>query len=403
MHTWKRTFIGTFAAQVLSIVGFSFALPFLPFFIRELGVTDPAQQAWWAGATMAATGLTLAAFAPLWGLLADRYGRKPMVIRSMYGGTAILLLMSFSQNIGQLFALRLLQGALTGTVSASVALVASVTPRQRSGFALGMMQSAVLLGVAIGPLLGGIVADAFGYRTAFRAGAFVVLLGGLLVHYAAHEQFTPPDAEQRQGSPGFRALISGRGFAVAVLILFAVRFSNTLVNPSFPLIIQDFLTTTQRLNSITGAIMAIAGLTGAVAAAVLGHVSDRLGHRRVVIFCSLGAAVASLAHALARSLDSLAVAHLLFGLAIAGTMPAANTMIQRATNPQHMGKAFGTASALGLIGIALGPLTGGMLARQFGLRTPFVAASICQVVVAILAMVLIRRHSGAGSTVRPAA
>ena len=390
MIAWKKTFMCAFAAQVFSIIGFSFGLPFLPFFIRDLGVTDTADQAFWSGILLAATGVTLAVFAPLWGLLADRYGRKPMVIRSMFGGTVVLMLMSFSSSIGQLLVLRLLQGMLTGTISASVALVASVTPQRRSGFALGMMQAAVLLGVAIGPLVGGAVADLFGYRASFRAGALMVLLGGLLVHYGAHEHFTPPDAAHPQ--PSFRTLMAGGGFAVAVLILFAVRFSNTMVTPSFPIIIQEMVTSPRLLNSITGIIMAGSGFAGAVAAALLGHAGDRLGHRRVVIACSLAAAVTSAAHAFAGSLPALAVVHLLFGLSVAGTMPAANAMIQQSTDPRHMGKAFGAASALGVIGIALGPLTGGFLASHLGLRVPFLAAGFCQVLVALLAFTIARRR-----------
>lgn len=391
MTAWKRTFVCAFAAQVFSIIGFSFGLPFLPFFIRDLGVTDTAAQAYWSGILLAATGVTLALFAPVWGFLADRYGRKPMVIRSMLGGTLVLMLMSFSTTVGQLLALRLLQGMLTGTISASIALVASVTPQRRSGFALGMMQAAVLLGVAIGPLLGGAVADLFGYRASFRAGALIVLLGGLLVHFGAHEHFTPPDTEQ--APPSFRTLMAGSGFAIAVLILFSVRFSNTMVTPSFPIIIQEMVTSPRLLNSITGMIMAGGGCAGAVAAALLGHAGDRLGHRRIVIACSLAAAVTSAAHAFAGSIAVLAVVHLLFGLAVAGTMPAANAMIQQSTDPRHMGKAFGTASALGMIGIALGPLTGGFLASHLGLRIPFLAAALCQVLVALLAFTIARRGS----------
>ncbi len=389
MTAWKKTFICAFAAQVLSIVGFSFALPFLPFFIRELGVTDTARQAFWSGILLAATGVTLAVFAPLWGILADRYGRKPMVMRSMFGGTLVLLLMSFSSSVGQLLVLRLLQGALTGTISASVALVASVTPQKRSGFTMGMMQAAVMLGVAIGPLVGGVVADMFGYRASFRAGALVVMLGGLLIHFGAYEDFSPPDANGK--SPGFGTLMSGSGFAVAVLILFTVRFSNTLVNPSFPIVIQEMLISPHLLNSIAGTIMAGAGLAGAVSAAVLGHLGDRIGHRQVVVFCSLAAAVTSVGHAFAGSLAVLAVIHLLFGLSVAGTMPAANAMIQQSTDAKHMGKAFGTASALGLIGIAMGPLTGGILARYFGLRVPFLAAGLCQIMVSMMAFTIARR------------
>ncbi len=390
MSAWKRTVVSAFIAQIFSIAGFSFALPFLPFFIRDLGVTDPARQAWWAGLTLAATGLTMALFAPLWGALADRYGRKAMVIRSMVGGFFVLLLMSFAQSVQAVLVLRLLQGAVTGTVAASVALVASVTPQRRIGFALGMMQSALMIGVAIGPLVGGLVADAFGYRAAFRVGAVIVLLGGLLIHFGAHEEFSPPDAEE--GSPSaFRLLRAGQGFLVAVVILLAVRFSNTIVNPAFPLIVSDLARDPARLNFVTGAIMSGAGVAGALSAAALGHAGDRIGHRRIVIACSAGAAVMSAAHALARSVGALALAHFFFGIAVAGTMPAANAMIRASSDPRHMGKAFGAASAVSLLGLAMGPLTGGLFARHFGLRAPFLLAAVFQVLVALLVARLGRR------------
>lgn len=390
MNPWRRTFICMFVAQVFSILGFSFALPFLPFFIRDLGITDPSRQAWWAGLILAAHGVTLALFAPIWGILADRFGRKSMVIRSMVGGFLVLMLMSHVRTVGQLLVCRFIQGSLTGTVSASIALVASVTPRRRSGFALGMMQSAVLVGMAIGPLLGGLVADAFGYRAAFRVGAFVVLLGGLIVYFGAHEEFSPPDAEQRVPR-GFNPLKAGVGFGIAVLILFSVRFSNTLVSPSFPLIIQDLATLPHRLNATTGGIIAAAGAAGAASAAALGFAGDRIGHRRIVIGCCLGAAVFSFAHSFARNIGELTVAHLFFGMAVAGTMPAANAMIQHVTDPVHMGKAFGAASALGMAGLALGPLAGGLLGRHLGIRVPFLFAGFCQILVVLLAATLARR------------
>lgn len=377
MTAWKQTFACSFVAQILSIVGFSFAIPFLPFYIRDLGIEDPAQQAWWAGVVLATTGLTLALFAPIWGMLADRFGRRPMVVRSMIGGTVVLLLMSYARNITDLVICRLLQGALTGTVAASVALVASVTPQRRSGLVLGMMQSAVFIGLAIGPLFGGIVADQFGYRAAFRAGAGIMLLGGVLIHFGAQETFTPASA-QTGGTVSFRTLLRNGGFLASIGIMLAVRFSNTIVNPSFPLVIRDMLTSTERLNSVTGIIMAASGITGALAAALLGHLGDRLGHRRVVIICSACTGLTAAAHAAVGNLVMLTVVHLLFGFAVSGTLPATNAMIQRSTDPRHMGKAFGTASAISMLGLALGPLTGGFLAGMYGIRMPFLVAGACQ-------------------------
>ncbi len=385
LPAWKRTVACSFMAQVLSILGFSFATPFMPFFINDLGISEPSEQAWWAGLTLGATGVTLAIFAPVWGSLADRFGRKSMVLRSMFGGAVVLLLMSFSRNVNDLLVCRLLQGVFAGTVSASVALVASVTPSRHSGLALGLMQSAVFVGAALGPLCGGVVADIYGYRATFKIGAAVVLLGGILVYWGTDEEFTPPDKQELQAAQTpFFSLLSNRGFLVAVIILLAVRFANTIVNPSFPLVIRDIVQKKEHLNIAAGGIMAMAGLAGAFSACLLGHIGDRIGHRRIVVICSLLAAVTASAHAFAYTVTSMAIVHLLFGFVIAGTMPAANSLISANIDSRHTGKAFGLASAISMAGLAFGPWTGGFLASVLNIRAPFIAAGICQIFVTLI-------------------
>ncbi|MGI6087260.1 MAG: MFS transporter [Kiritimatiellia bacterium] len=385
MTRWKKTFTYAFLAQVLSSVGFSFAIPFLPFFIQELGIVDKAQQAWWSGVLMAATGLTLALFAPLWGWLADRFGHKSMVMRSMFGGAIIVFLMSYSRNVYELLAFRLLQGMFTGTVSASISLVASVTPPRRSGFALGMMQAAVFVGSATGPLLGGIMADYYGYRMSFQGGAAIILLGGLLVLFGATEA-EPKEEEVSEEPPiEFKVLLKSGVFVFAILTLFAVRFANTMINPSFPLIIQEIIKTTSRLNSVAGGIMASAGLAGAVTAGLLGYLGDKFGHHQVLIVCSLGVAVTATAHAVAHTIPFLTVVHLFFGMTIAGILPSINSIIQRSTDQRHLGKAYGVSTSISMLGLAVGPLAGGYLASRCGVRVPFLAAGFCHVMVTIIA------------------
>ena len=375
MASWKKTFVSAFIAQVLSIVGFFFAMPFLPFFVRDLGVTDTSEQAWWAGVALASTAITFAVFSPLWGALADRYGRKLMVMRAMFGGTVVLLLMSFARTVGELVICRLLQGALTGTMAASVALVAGVTPQHRSGFALGLMQAAVLIGASLGPLLGGVVADAFGYRAAFRVGAGVVFFGGMLVCAGTEEAPAPPAAEGDGGWRGLRTIVTSPMFLLAVLILLLVRFSTTMANPSFPLIVKEIVPSSTRINSITGSVMAAAALSGALSAAVLGHFSDRWGPRRVLMICSLGAAAACLLHAAAFSIRALVMARILFGLSVAALLPSANAVIRVVVVDRNLGKAFGVATSMSMLGVAMGPLLGGYLAKTVNLRTPFVVCA----------------------------
>jgi len=385
MATWKRTFYVSFAAQALSITGLSFILPFLPFYLPNLGVTSKADIYVWTGVLGAATPLTMAVFSPLWGLLADRYGRKVMVVRSMFGGGVMLALMAFAQNVYQLLLLRMLQGAVTGTVTASVALVASITPESRSGYALGLMQAAVFIGNSVGPLVGGAVADGLGYRAAFLMAAGIVAAGGLLVRFLAEEEFTPAPAPKNGHVAGFAGVLAAVGFIPALLALFQVRFANSSAATMFPLLVREMLGAERGAATVTGIILASAGVAAAFTAGLLGHFGDRWGHKRLLIASTLLAAVVVFPMGFVRRLDQLGellVLRVLFGLAAAGIMPCANAIIRRISDVKHLGKAYGITACVTSVGMGTGPLISGYLATQ-SLAAPFVLTSAVLVLTGI--------------------
>ncbi len=393
MVSWKRTFAAAFVAQIISIMGFSLAFPFMPFFLQDLGIVDQAEQAWWAGFLQGLAGITLAIFAPVWGILADKYGRKSMVVRSMLGGTCVMLAMSMARGVGDLVVLRLLQGTLTGTVSASITLVAGVVPERRSGFALGMMQAAVMIGNCVGPLMGGLVAGAWGYRGAFQAGAVVLLVGAVLVMFCCQENFDRQEARRQPGArAGIGQVLASGGFLAAVLVLVAVRLSNSLAGPMLPLLVKNVLGSARELlkNETTGMVIGIASLSGACGAGLLGHFGDRWGHRRVLICSSTLAALASVLTARVHSLPALYAVRILFGFAVAGMMPAANAFIRQASPSHSMGKAFGLAGSISMLGLAVGPFLGGWLARTYDIRVPFVATAVCQLAVVAIVFACVR-------------
>lgn len=392
MISWKRTFVAAFVAQIISLMGFSLAFPFMPFFLADLGIVGEAQQAWWAGILQGLSGVTLAIFAPVWGILADKYGRKSMVVRSMVGGACIMLGMSMARSVGDLVILRLLQGSLTGTVSASITLVAGVVPEKRSGFALGMMQAAVMGGNCLGPLLGGFVAEQWGYRGAFVAGSLVLLVGGVLVLLFCQENFDRSAQRPTSAREGISLLVASSGFLAAVLVLVSVRLSNSIANPILPLMVRDILGPLREevKNQTTGMVIGIASLSGACGAALLGHFGDRWGHRRILIGAATTAACASVLTALAPTISMLYAVRILFGFAVAGMMPAANAFI-RQTAPSHsIGKAFGFAGSVSMLGLAAGPFLGGWLGKTHGIRMPFFATALCQLGVAAIVFTCIR-------------
>lgn len=379
---WQRTLYACWFAQLISIIGFSFVMPFIPFYVRELGVVGEARVVIWSGLVITAAGLMQAVFAPIWGSLADRYGRKVMVQRATFGGAVVLTAMAFAGNVWHLLALRALQGCLTGTVVASNTLVASVTPPGRMGYSLGMMQVAVLIGLTVGPLFGGLMADAWGYRVPFAAAGAMLFLGGLIVRLFAREQFVRPDAASAQNH-GLRRAFGRKGLVALLAAFLMLSLSASFIGPIFPLLVEE-VSDTARVASLAGLLLAISGLAAGVSALVIGLLGDRVGHKAVLVSCTLGAALFSAPHALAQSVTQLAVLRLGMGVTRGGTMPSLNAIVAQAVSADTYGRAFGNTRVAGALGMALGPLMGGIVAAHLGLRWPFVIMSALLVLTAIL-------------------
>jgi DHA1 family multidrug resistance protein-like MFS transporter len=388
---WKRTFISAFIAQIFSIIGFSFALPFLPFFISELGIKDISQQSYWAGVILSASGFTFTIFSPLWGYLADKYGRKVMVVRSMFAGTFILFLMSFVKTVKQLLICRLLQGALTGTIVASITLVASVVPIEKSGFTLGMMHAAVSIGNSIGPLIGGIISDHFGYRNTFRIGGCIIFLGGFLIFLFAKENRIN---NKKHEEISYKDILRLKGFWIATMIMFGVRLSNTILNPSFPLVIKEIIKNPEKLNTITGVVIGIAAIIEGLCAAGLGKLSDKIGYLRMIVNCFIFASIASMGHFFVNSIAWLFFWRIIFVGSVAGVIPSVNSMIKTIIKENSIGKAYGLFNSISMLGLAFGPLIGGYTGKIINIRTPFLITSIFHTIVAISIINLIKKEKG---------
>ena len=388
---WQRTLYIMFAAQLLSMIGFAFVLPFLPFYIRELGVTDERLVPVWAGVMAAAGSLVMAVFSPLWGWLADRHGRKIMVERAMFGGAVITFAMGLVSNVWQLLFLRLLSGATTGTISASIAMVSTVVPRQRLGYALGLMQVAVFLGMTLGPWIGGIMADVIGYRYTFMAGGAILLLGGAFVLFGTQERFSRPSKETLAKGDRLLSLLAYGGFPAMLALFFFFHFTVHFVAPILPLFIETMYDAARGgVASTTGMLFAISGGTAALSAGGIGYLSDRIGYKRILLFHLLLTAVSMLLHGAAQGILHLVLLRILYGLAAGGILPTMNALVGRLIPPSSYGKAYGLTSSMTALGMAAGPLFGGIMASAWGYRWPFVFVGVLMIAVTLPVVLSIR-------------
>jgi DHA1 family multidrug resistance protein-like MFS transporter len=369
---WQVTLYTMWAAQLLAIVGFSFVMPFIPFYVRELGVEDENWVPIWSGLVLSAGAMTMSVAAPMWGWVADRYGRKPMVQRAMFGGAVVLTLMGFAKSVPQLFVLRLMQGTITGTVSASIALVSSVVPKKRIGYSLGLMQMAVFTGLSMGPYLGGTVAEHFGYRVPFWIAGSLLLTGGVLVLFGARERFTRPAPEETEKTGALSEVLLVPGVLVLLALYFLMHFSGAFVGPIFPLFVEKIISEPGRAASQTGLILMVNGISAALASVIIGRHSDRLGHRRVLVSCALLAGLMSFPQAMAHSVGQLVALRALFGIGIGGMIPAMNATVTTIVHREGLGRAYGLTTTATAIGMASGPILGGWAASALGVRVPFV-------------------------------
>lgn len=369
---WKANLIALFIAQLCAMMAFSFVFPFIPLYVHELGVHDPAAAARWAGAIGAAAAITMAFAQPFWGGLADRYGRRVMVLRSIAAASLTLALMGLARHPWHLLVLRLLQGAFTGTLAASSALVAASVPRERLGASLGLMQVTLYVGTAVGPLIGGLIADQLGYRVSCFAAGALLLLSALLVLAFVRERFEPPATGMERPSmfAGNLQLLAVPGFVLIMSIAFLIQFGTSIVSPVLALFIRELAAGTNAATN-AGVVMAGTGVASALAAVLAGRIGDRVGHRRVLPVCLLGAALICVPQAFVRNTGQLFVLRFSLGLFLGGLMPTANALLAGLVPVQRRGAAFGLGATAVAIANAAGPISGALTASLFGMRAVF--------------------------------
>jgi len=328
-NNWKRTLIIIFLAQLASAVGFSTIFPFLPLYVAELGSSTGLKLEFLAGAVFSAQALTMMLASPFWGVLADRYGRKVMVVRANAGGAISILLMAFVQSAEQLVLLRALQGLLSGVISANNALIASIAPRRHTGFAMGLLQVGLGAGFALGPLLGGLIADWYGYREVFYVTAGLLLLSSLLVLVGVREDKEPYRAEGShvQFFQVWKQSLARPGVKAAYTLRFLASLGRMLLVPVIPLFIVTLSALSFSENTFTGLVVGVSSATTTASAVILGRLADRVGSRKVVLICGMLTALLFIPHYFIVEGWQILLLQALVGIGVGGITPGISALL----------------------------------------------------------------------------
>ncbi|CAA9241866.1 MAG: hypothetical protein AVDCRST_MAG77-1582 [uncultured Chloroflexi bacterium] len=395
---WRRTFYTLCACQCVAMLAFGMATPFLPLYVQHLGVGSATEAVRWAGLMSAAAMLVMAAMAPVWGTLADRHGRKGMVVRALFGGGTVVALMGFARSPEQLLALRLVQGAFSGTVSAMRTLVSSVAPARELGYVLGMMQTASFIGNSAGPLVGGIVADQIGFGATFAiTGVLLVVTGIGVVRFVREDFSRPAPAAAGEGGmgPALRLVLQIPGLLALIGTLFFVQAGMSAVSPVLPLYVSTLVPEDYpNVATLAGLMLGAGAITGALAAGFAGKIGDRVGHARVVAACSVLAAVTYLPQALVDSPWQLLALRAVQGLFTGGLIPGVMAIVAVRTPSARRGLVFGLTATATALGNAAGPAAGAAATTAFGLRGAFVVTAAVLTVAGAWVVFALRSEPG---------
>jgi len=388
-ESWRKNLYAIFVAEFIVVMGFSFVNPFMPLYIQELGNFTNQQAAFWAGIATSAGGIAMFFISPIWGIVADRWGRKPMVLRAMFGAGVVLALVGLAPNVYYVITLRFIQGLLSGTVAAASALVAASTPRNKMPFAMGLLMVAIFAGSSFGPLAGGFIADSFGYKAAFFITGGLLFSGGLVVVFFVKEKFERPAEGQSPSLSSLLHLAKSKEMFPLLLALVALQAGPQMLTPVISLFFRE-LNPESMIATVSGLAFGLIGVVAAISAMIAGRLGEHITLKKILVFSCLGTGLLYLPPMWARTVTQLVILIALTGLLKGGLMMSSNALVALSVPRNRQGSAYGLTQSANALGMGIGPLIGGSLASLIGLRSVFgIAGGLFMLIGVAVAKILV--------------
>ncbi|HEV2677185.1 MAG TPA: MFS transporter [Aliidongia sp.] len=380
---WQRNLYVCLVGSFTTIVSMTLLLPFLPLYVEQLGISDHAAIVQWSGVAYGATFFAAALVAPVWGRLADRYGRKLMLIRASLGMAIAMSLMGMAADVWQLTALRLLVGLAGGYASGSTILVATQTPKARSGWALGTLSSGIMAGNLVGPLIGGALPPLIGIRGTFLAAGGVIFLTFLATCFLIREA-RPTKAERKiRARIGWSSISDPRPIVAMLVTGTLLMVANMSIEPIITVYVAQLVADPANVTLVAGVVMSAAALGSILSAARLGQLADRVGHWNVIVGALAVSALLLIPQAFVTASWQLVLLRFLMGLALGGLLPCITAVIRHNVPDGLAGTMLGYATSAQYTGQVIGPVLGGFFGGHFGMPSVFLGTCVLMAVGAL--------------------
>jgi len=422
-NRWQMNLYSIWFAQILSIMSFNLGMPFMAFYIQEMGVNDPSQIKFYAGLLSAGPAVALGIMGPIWGRLADKFGKKIMMVRAIAFASLVMFGLGMSTHVWQLVVLRFGQGIFTGTVAAAAALVASTVPENKLGYSLGFLASSTAIGSSVGPAIGGIVAEWLGYRYSFLMGAGLMLLDLFIVILFVKDNeapqkihlfdnriklstlfkgnlhdtwlntkslFTNSALERRNRkslnkAPKMTSFLSTKWFISAMIMFLVLRFATSIFGPYMPIFVQDKLQTLEGAAGTTGLVNAFISVMMALSGIFLGKLSDKYDRVKLLRIYTFAGLILAIPLQFSNVIWTLALNYGFMMFFIGGIEPVLMSATTRRIHRDQRGTLFGMQTMIGSLGWGLSPMLGGYLSIRFSVTAVLIAIPIILLIELVLA------------------
>lgn len=390
---WQRNlkiaWIGTFFTGA----SFSIVMPFMALYIEELGIKG-AMVEWYAGLSVAISALASALVSPVWGRLADRYGRKPMMIRASVVMTFTMGGLALVPNVFWLLFLRTLNGLFAGYVPNATALIASQAPQQRSGYALGTLSTGLTAGVLIGPLLGGTLSEAFGMRCTFLLVGLILFICCLLTIFGLREDFQPIEKGEMMSLSQVFAKIPSKSLLIGLFVTsMIIQISAQSIAPMLALYIR-YLGQRDNILFYSGLIVSAMGFSSLLSTPFLGKLGDRIGNHRLLLMGLFYSFLLYFLCGFAGSALQLGILRFAYGFGIGALMPSVNSLLTKMTPKEGISRIFSFNQSFSYIGQVLGPFVGSAVATGLGYRWVFFVTAMIVFGNFVWSLIIFRKSLG---------